>query len=119
MTTFEIYLIMQINPIKFGIIGSTIAAMIIYLFHLAIQSDAAKMDNEYVPVYRYRIGISIFFFFFFSLMIPSRNTLIAMYVAPPILQDEIVQRIPGKVLKLIDKRLDEMLSGVENASSDN
>ena len=107
MTAFDIYLIFLADDVKVTctVIGS------ISLFALIMSCVVITIENEnpFKNKTIIKFLITTFILLFVGIVTPSTKTLITMFTAPSIVNNEKVQVMPNKVINLIDKKLNELL----------
>jgi hypothetical protein len=111
MTTMQVYwLIVLVNFGMFlGIVsvGAIITSFIILIASF-IEGDywsdgkvkAVKKNAKIIFV----IGIIMLFI---TVFIPSKKDIVTMYIVPAVTQNETIKEIPDKLVKLLDKWLEE------------
>lgn len=108
MNAFETYLIFQLDSIGAGLlIGAfcSVASLLFVFFYM----DGQGLEKEYGRVAK-KILLSAAFMLLASALLPNTKTALAMMILPEITQNEEAKKIPGKVIELINERLDGLLN---------
>ncbi len=109
MSGFEIYLILQLD----GFI-KTLWLLTLSLFMAALIFFGKSTENSVDKKTWVKRGIkSLWLALAFSIvavLIPSTKTAIAMLTVPSVLNNATAQKIPAKILNVIDKKLDSILN---------
>ena len=112
MTSWEVYLITQANDFKALMIAMS-GAFTCYGVWLFLHSVdplfgiPKEMARRWVKKARRSLALA-FVAFFIATIIPSTKGLVAIYVVPRIVNNESVQKIPAKFLKLAEEWLEEL-----------
>lgn len=108
MTEWEVYLIAQAD--KFGVALLTVATLFFVCFALALffcvdpyMEDKARY-GKFALIF---LIISSFFFFSWAI-VPSTESLIAIYVVPKIVNNEDLKKMHPRLIKLADEWLEEL-----------
>lgn len=107
VTPLTIYLFTLVDKIRllllFVWIGGSIVGIPVFIasFDLSISNDVRnKWTKRVLTVIITSIILSVF--------IPSTKTLAAMYVIPPIVNNESVQELPAEILSFVKEYLKEL-----------
>lgn len=101
MSSFEIYLLFVLLP-NFGILCAIICSLSMLLSILALV-DSKKDDRKYGIIFLF-IGVISGLVCF---CIPSKKDMAIIYLAPKIINNQVVQQIPAEIMKFIDKEIED------------
>ena len=109
-----IYLLGIIDNLKILLEGSCIFC-IISLVCLVIWWAASIENNKKKPIkksfnYIKKNVYVLILIIFMNIFTPSSKTIATMYLLPKIVNNEEVQKIPGKALDMLNLKMDEYLS---------
>ena len=106
MNAFETYLIFQLDSINLGI--TTLMVFIVVAMIVAALCNIGP-DQHKTPVMVRKLTTAFLVLMVIAVMLPSTKTAIAMLVIPPITQNDEAKKIPGKLIDLLNRRLDELI----------
>ena len=118
MTAWQIYLILKLDAIRDAAsIIAAIAFMLSTVFYLAYAMAISEDDILEVSRKAKKVMLSMGWksliialaFGAFNILLPSTKQMVAMIVLPKIAQDKQVQRMPNKLLDVLDVKLDKLL----------
>lgn len=116
MSSFEVYLIMKLDVLNFTL------ALFGWLMILAIGigTTVSASDDEGLD---YLEKAKKYIFWAVSLIcitviLPTTKQVVSMIVIPPIVNNDKVQKIPKRLLDILDKNLSEILSEIETKTDD-
>lgn len=107
MNAFETYLILQLDSLH--------VANVLLMFYLLISGIVRGFyldmhdQGEKVPVMAKRHAMIALAFLCLGAVVPSTKTALAMFIVPAVTQNEEAKKIPGKVIELINEKLDGLL----------
>lgn len=110
MNAFETYLILQLDAIRVLIIVCTLSTISFFLVRAVIADKGTEEDQKKVLGTAKRDAIIVFILACLLVMIPSTKTALAILVVPAVTQNEEAKKIPGKVIELINEKLDGLLN---------
>ena len=114
MNSFLLYLILQLDNIfvffKVIIILCFLSSTISLIIYACEDFNEKVKHCGKFSKKTLKIGI---IFFIITMFIPSTQNCIIAYIIPKIINNQQIQNIPNKILKLGEKYLDEKLQGIE------
>jgi hypothetical protein len=93
-------------------VASGIAIVVGFIFKaISIDCRHTSIDEDQLATKAIKIG-TIFFSIFLPLSIfsPSSKVVAAMYLLPKVVENDKVRKMPDKVLKLFDAKLDQWVA---------
>lgn len=118
MTGMQLYWLLKLDDFRdlldcISLAGAIIGGLglfVILMLRITIANDDEKVAKGCARAIRPAcivIGITIFLALLRTIL-PSTKQLAVIYVVPPIINNESVQKIPGKMLNLAEEWLDEL-----------
>jgi TctA family transporter len=99
MISFKLYLLFVLLP-NFGLLCAIICALSLIL-SIFVLVDSKKEDRKY--------GIFLFSVFvisgFITFLVPTQKEIAIIYLAPKIMNNQVIQQIPAEIMKFIDKQI--------------
>ncbi len=113
MTQFDIYLITILDNIKHFCNG-TIAFTIICLVISFIIWGAATLVDNISCVARYKFfpivcTVLLIFTTVLNTVTPTSKQMAIIYIVPKVVNSETIQQLPGNLMKLLDKYVEDLL----------
>ena len=101
ISAWEVYLFMQSSNIATGILLLSIGLLVGALAHaIVIETNYTESKKDYsVPKRNIKISVAIFLF---ALLIPSRETIAAMYIVPKLTSKEFIEPVTKEAKELYD-----------------
>lgn len=110
MNYFLLYLILRLDALSNAVIGlSIITGIFLVIAIIIFTSDSNKESRDSAKICVKRFGISFAIAILFTIMIPSTQQAAVIYCLPKVVNNEQIQGIPDKLLKLSDAWLDEKI----------
>jgi membrane-associated HD superfamily phosphohydrolase len=110
ITTWHMYLLTRLDSIVIStvllfILSCIIIGLSIINWKIEDDSEPEKYPKKTITIFSFILVISLLL----SVVIPDTKTMALIYVIPKIINNEKVQKIPGKILDLANIKLDEWI----------
>ncbi len=127
MITFDIYLIMILDNIKYfcyGIIVFTTVCLVISfmiwlisLYHFQLFTDDEFENTNYIKKYKFFPIVCIILLTLsavINMIIPTSKQMAIIYIVPKVVNNETIQQLSGNSMKLLDKYIKDLLNDDDN-----